>query len=344
MDCFTFSWLVVFQFLIGGVLVRTSSPPKVAIGYAHSKLILTGEHAVVYGFPAIAIPFPLEVTSIVERYDGEIMLACSYYFGPIDKAPEPLKGIVTCIKKTLKYLKKPFKGLLIRLHSEIPLGRGLGSSAAIAVATVKSLFLFYEKSIIQEKLMELVQVAEVYAHGNPSGIDMEAVSSKFPIFFQKGRNTLPLPVAVPFHLVVADSGKMSDTLTAVKKVKENYSSRRELIKNSMERIGEIGRLAKAALLKGDSKMLGRLLDANHQELITLGVSNDHLNILVHISRNEGALGVKMTGGGCGGCIIALARSRGHAEQIAKRLLDAGAEKTWFFTIEKNMEELKGIPF
>lgn len=345
MDCFTFSWLVRLNekyFIKGGILVVLSVPPKIAVGHAHSKLILIGEHAVVYGKPAIAIPFPLEVTSIIENRVGGIMLACSHYFGPIDKVPSQLKGIEICIKKTLKYLKKPLKGLLIRINSEIPIGRGLGSSAAIAIAIVKSIFSFYERTISQNTLMELVKIAEVYAHGNPSGIDMAAASSEFPIWFPKEKEITFLEVGRPLHLVVADSGQSSDTFSAVKKVKEKFVFENRRVKKCMNQIEMIANMAKSALTNGDIQLLGRLLDENHKELKTMGVGDDRLDHLVETARYEGALGAKLTGGGRGGCIIALARTRRHAEQLSEKLRKAGANKTWNFTLEKNVEGLKNI--
>ncbi len=312
-----------------------ATPPKVGIGHAHSKLILVGEHAVVYGKPAIAIPFPLEVTSTVESREGEAMLACTHYVGLLNQVPQPLKGIALCINHTLIYLGKPLSGLLIRLQSEIPMGRGLGSSAAIAVAIVRSLFSFYGRPLTQHKLMELVHKAEEYAHGNPSGIDMAATSSHMPIWFQRDRKVDPLTVGKALHLVVADSGKIGDTLSAVKKVKENYRLEPAKVKGAIEQVEQIAKLAKVALAKGDLHMLGSLLDANHDELRTMGVSDKGLNQLVETAKNEGALGAKLTGGGCGGCIMALANSLHHAEQLAKRLLSAGAYKTWYFTIEND---------
>lgn len=322
--------------------MEKSNTPKVVKGLAHSKLILVGEHAVVYGKPAIAVPFPLEVTAVIEDRDGEIVLECVHYSGSIDEAPEQLQGIAACIKETLKFLEKPLEGLLIKLKSEIPIGRGLGSSAAIAIAIVRGLFSFYKKPLAQNKLMDLVHGAEVYAHGNPSGIDMVASSSDFPIMFEKEKGAAPLLVHTPFHLAVADSGEASDTLSAVKGVKEKYRLEPINMKGTVERIGELAVLAKAALANGDIPSLGRLLNENHKSLQTMGVSNERLDELIDASKSEGALGAKLTGGGRGGCMIALASSVEHAELIAKKLLKAGAEKTWHFTIERNYEDLKGV--
>jgi mevalonate kinase len=307
--------------------------PKTAVGYAHSKLILVGEHAVVYGKPAIAIPFPLKVMSAVEQKAGEIMLSSVFYVGTINGLPEKMKGITACVKETLNYLNKPLNGLLIRLQSSIPLGRGLGSSAAIATAIVKSLFSFYGREASQEELMALVEIAEIYAHGNPSGIDMAAVSSEFPIFFKNGEKLTPIKIGTPFHFVVADSGRIGDTHTAVKRVRENLRLEPERIQTVLERIERITVEAKAVIKDGNSSLLGQLLNLNHSELINLGVSDPGLNRLVEAARGAGALGAKLTGGGLGGCVIALAHNRKQAKVIADVLMKAGANKTWYFSTD-----------
>lgn len=309
------------------------SAPKVAVGYSHSKLILVGEHAVVYGKPAIAIPFPLKVKSTIEEKSGEITIACNHYVGPINRMPVKMQGITDCIKATLIDLNKPINGLLIRLYSSIPLGRGLGSSAAIAIAIVKSLFSFYGRKISQKDLMELVKIAEVYAHGNPSGIDMAAASSEFPILFKSDNEVIPLKVGSPIHIVVADSGRIGDTHTAVKKVRDKFLLEPEKMQRSLERIERISVEANGALEDGDSYLLGRLLSLNHAELITLGVSDDGLNRLVEAAQSAGGLGAKLTGGGLGGCVIALASNPDHAKVIADVLMKAGANKTWYFSTD-----------
>src|SRR5699024_7815498 len=108
---------------------KITTSDKIATGVAHSKLILVGEHAVVHGQPAIAIPFPLiGVESVVERVIGNVYLDSSLYQGPIDSAPKSLTGIVNTIKHTLELLRIPYRDLLIRIKSSIPPGKGLGSS------------------------------------------------------------------------------------------------------------------------------------------------------------------------------------------------------------------------
>lgn len=310
-----------------------TSKPKTAAGYAHSKLILVGEHAVVYGKPAIAIPFPLKVKSTVERKSGEIMLSSVFYVGTINRLPEKMKGIAACIEAALNYMNKPLNGLLIRLRSSIPLGRGLGSSAAIATAIVKSLFSFYGREASQKELMAFVEIAEIYAHGNPSGIDMAAVSSESPIFFKNGEKLTPIKFGSPFHFVVADSGRIGDTHTAVKKVRENLCLEPKKIQSVLDRIERIAFEAKAFIHEGNSSLLGQLLNSNQSELIKLGVSDPGLNRLVEAARCAGSLGAKLTGGGLGGCVIALASNRQQAKVISDVLMKEGANKTWYFSTD-----------
>lgn len=307
---------------------------KIAIGYAHSKLILVGEHAVVYGQPAIAIPFPLNVRSVIEQSAGNIMIKCPHYTGPIDKMPIKLEGIEACMKATLQYLDRPVKDILIRLDSTIPLGRGLGSSAAIAIALVRSLFSFYGQSPSKKELSSLVQIAEIYAHGNPSGIDMAAIASDSPIWFQKGKEAKPLSVAAPLYIVVADTGRISDTHSAVEHVREKVLIDPINMQKSMKLIGDIAYEAKNVLSYGNPYLLGKLMNKNQEVLTNLGVTDDGLNRLIEEAQNAGALGAKLTGGGRGGCMIALAQNLEHAKLISDQLIKSGADKTWYFSTEK----------
>src|SRR5690625_5321532 len=153
---------------------------KIATCVANSKLILVGEHAVVHGQPAIAIPFPLVgVESIVEYVPGTVKLDSTFYHGPIDSAPSSLEGIVSCIKETLAYLALPCKDLMIQIKSSIPPGKGLGSSASVAIAVVKSLFNYAEQTYTEEELLQLANVDEVFSHGAPRGIDYLHITSAY---------------------------------------------------------------------------------------------------------------------------------------------------------------------
>lgn len=305
---------------------------NVVTSTAHSKIILIGEHAVVYGHPAIAIPFPLEVQATVKEKPGEMMFAFNHDYGPVIGAQKHMQGLAECVKATLQYLGKPLEGISIAIHSVIPVARGLGASAAIAVAVVRSLFSFYRRTASDQEILELAQISEVYAHGNPSGIDLAAVVSDTPIWFQKEGGAVPFKIHPPLHIVVADTGERSDTLTAVQSVKEKLRLEPEVVRKSMELIAELAETGKTALANGNPHLFGEVLNLNHSELKKLGVSNASLDNLTDRARNTGALGAKMTGSGQGGCMIAIAPSSEQAKAIAYELKKVGAKQTWYYTI------------
>ncbi|ERI94772.1 mevalonate kinase [Clostridiales bacterium oral taxon 876 str. F0540] len=306
------------------------------VGEAHSKLILVGEHAVVYGKPAIAMRFPLKAKAIIHRINGPTILESSVYSGPIDSLPDKMKGISTCIKKTLQYLNHDCDELYIKIDSAIPLGRGLGSSAAVAIAIVRALASFYGKEFTQKELFSLVHVAETYAHGNPSGIDMASELSESPIWFQKGKEISTLKMKENLYIVVGDTGRVGDTRTAVENVKKNYDSDPAKIEGAIEEIERIAIETKAALINGDMYLLGNLLNRNQEELMTMGVSDEGLNKLIKAARNAGALGAKLTGGGLGGCMIALAPDLKKGKTISEELIKAGAAQSWCFSTAEDI--------
>ncbi|GIN58229.1 mevalonate kinase [Lederbergia ruris] len=307
---------------------------KTAIGRAHSKIILIGEHAVVYGKPAIALPFPsLEVVSSVKEISGDLFLSCRYFVGKLEEAPRDLKGITACITETLKNLKQPAEGLHIQIDSSVPIGRGLGSSASSAIAVVKSLYQYFEQKLSKTKLLELVHISETFAHGNPSGIDMVAASSDQPLWFEKDGAIHPVDIKLPLHLVVADTGRIGGTLEAVESIRKNSLISPNKVKHSIDLLGDYTLRTKAALAEGNSLFVGKMMDAAHSELKKLGVSDTELDHLVQVAKEWGALGAKLTGGGKGGCMIALASSLEHAKNLAEGLLQNGAAQTWSYIID-----------
>ncbi len=308
---------------------------KTAVGEAHSKLILVGEHAVVYGKPAIAVPFPLKARSFVQQAEGPVIIQSEIYCGSTLSLPANREGIAACIEETLLYLNKPFHGLTIKVSSEIPMGRGLGSSAAVAAAIVRSLFNFFGQELSQKVLFSLVHIAETKAHGKASGIDMSAVTSDVPIWFQKEKDTTPLSAKGDFYIVAADTGRIGDTRKAVENVREIYNLNKMKVQQTLDEIEKIAEAAREALMSGDKHLIGELLTRNHEQLIKLGVSDEGLDHLVKTATNAGAFGAKLTGGGLGGCIIALADSMEKASFLAKELSYAGACKSWYFRVEED---------
>lgn len=309
---------------------------KSATGTAHSKLILVGEHAVVYGQPAIAIPFPLiGVESTVEYAPGPLQLSSAFYTGPIESAPSILDGIVAAIHGTLDHLNQPRKNLMIRIKSSIPPGKGLGSSASVAIAVIRSIFNYKEESYTKEKLLSLAHVAETYAHGAPSGIDSLTITSDYPVWYKKDQPVEYIKPQDDLYFVVADSGRMADTRSAIASIAQLVKTAPTRFQSSIERLGEITYQAKEVLEKASKEVLGNLLNEAQKELEALGVSDEGLNRLIYQARQEGALGAKLTGGGNGGCIIALAKSEEHSKHLAEKLLHSGAEAVWSFVLRKH---------
>ncbi len=317
---------------------KITIPEKVATGVAHSKLILVGEHAVVHGQPAIAIPFPLiGVESIVERVIGNVYLDSSLYQGPMESAPKSLAGIVNTVKQTLKILKIPYRDLLIRIKSSIPPGKGLGSSASVAIAIVKSLFMYSNVQYTKEQLLQLANISETFAHGAPSGIDPLTITSQSPIWYKKEE---PIDYIKPngeFYFVVADSGRMADTRTAVNTVTDLIKQAPQKVYGQIERIGDITYQVRDALEKSSKQVLGYLLNEAQNELESIGVSDSSLNKLINFAREQGALGAKLTGGGNGGCIIALAQNEIHSMQLSEKLKAFGAQAVWPFVLKSENE-------
>lgn len=312
---------------------KATTSEQTAIGVAHSKLILIGEHAVVHGQPAIAIPFPLVgIEALIDDVPGAVKIDSTFYHGPINLAPDALDGLINCVRATLDHLKIPERDLLIRIKSSIPPGKGLGSSASVAIAVVRSLFNHADTELSEETLLMLANISETYAHGAPSGIDTLTITSESPVWYEKD---LPFHFIKPqsdFHFVVADSGRKGDTRLAVESVADLLRSAPRKIQASLDRIGEITHQARRALEKASKQLLGKTLNEAQKELEALGVSDAGLNRLIYVARQEGALGAKLTGGGNGGCIIALARNEAHSKQLCEKLKGFGAHAVWPFVL------------
>lgn len=272
---------------------------------------------------------------MIEHVPGAVKLDSTFYHGPIDSAPESLSGIVQCIKATLDTLDLPDQDLLIRINSSIPPGKGLGSSASVAIAVIKSLFMYAEVPYTEEQLLELANVAETHAHGSPSGIDPLTITSECPVWFEKEKPFDFIKPKEDFYFIVADTGRMADTRSAIESVTDMLKSAPKKIQANLDRLGEITHQARYAIEKASKHLLGQLLNEAQKELESLGVSDAGLNRLIYFALQEGALGAKLTGGGNGGCIVALARNEVHSHQLTEKLKRFGAQAVWPFILRKS---------
>lgn len=302
---------------------------KIGQGMSTGKIILMGEHAVVYGQPAIAFPFDeTNVITTVEK-STDLTINCHYFSGKLEQAPQKLASIKETILKVLEQLKQSDCSLAITITSTIPAERGMGSSAAVAVATIRALFNYFDYTYTKEELLTLVDYAEKIAHGNPSGIDAAATSDKYPIFFIKGQplESFSMNLTDTF-LIIADTGIKGQTREAVSDVATLLEKDTQPITKKIEELGQLTLLAKAAIEKNDAKKLGLQMNRAQEILKTLTVSNRQLDQLIETAIQHGALGAKLTGGGRGGCMLALTDSKERANHLSRELQQTGAVSTW----------------
>ena len=301
---------------------------KTGFGKASGKIILIGEHAVVYNQPAIALPFTK--TSIQTQISpaNVRLLESKYFTGMLEDAPKELENLKQVTTKFLKLADHENAGFSIKIDSQIPDERGMGSSAAAAISLIRALADYFDFPLSQEELSQLADFSEKIAHGNPSGIDVATVSNTQPVWFIKDEKIEYFPLRLSnTYLLVADTGQKGQTRQIVEEVAQ-------LIKENpqaMEDIEELGRLsqeAKTALMNDEKEALGNIFNQAQNHLKALGVSNSRIDFFVQMALEHGALGAKLTGSGRGGCIIALADSKENALKIAQTFHQEGIQDLW----------------
>ncbi|WP_010155836.1 mevalonate kinase, partial [Leucobacter chromiiresistens] len=218
-------------------------------------------------------------------------------------------------------------GALVTIASSIPHERGLGSSAAVAAAIARAAFDLAGAELDGETLFDLIQTAERVAHGKPSGIDARTVAATGAIRFTRGA-VAPIRIGAPLILAFADTGHPGSTAQAVGSVQALREREPASTDALLSRLAEIAEHSIEDLAAGDRAAVGAAMSEAHAILHRVGVSSDHLDAIVAAACAAGASGAKLTGGGLGGCVIAVASSTAHAEQIGAAMRDAGAERTW----------------
>ena len=285
---------------------------KIGVGKAHSKIIWMGEHSVVYGYPAIAIPLQgIEVECHI--YPAEEKIHFDFY-----------DTLSTAVYTALDYLNRTDIPISYAIRSEIPQKRGMGSSAAVSIAAIRAVFDYFEQSIDMDTLEILVNKAEIIAHSNPSGLDAKTCLSDKAITFIRNIGFSTLDLDLEAYLIIADTGIYGNTREAVEKV----AQAEETNLPHLAVLGDLTEIVQKAIQDKDIQKIGHMMTKAHAHLQAIGVSIDVSNQLVKLSLENGALGAKMSGGGLGGCIIALASTKADAEKISNALKEGGAVQTW----------------
>ena len=300
---------------------------------APGKIILFGEHAVVYGEPAIAVPvFGVQakaiITADIKGESGKIQIEAPdiSLSAPLTEleANHPIRAaILAALGPDRDPAAVPACQILI--SSSIPTASGLGSGAAVSAAIIRALSAFLGIRLTDEKVSDLTFNVEKIHHGTPSGIDNTVIAYQQPIYYQKGVPFQFLDIPVSFSILIADSGIPGHTRDAVERVRQNWTKSPERYQGIFQSIGQITQEARELIKAGSPTDLGPLMDQNHQFLQELDISLPELDLLVNTARDAGALGAKISGGGLGGNIIALVNSDTH--QISEALTNAGAVNT-----------------
>jgi len=309
---------------------------------APGKIILFGEHAVVYGRPALAVPVTqvkATATATSSSRPGiwieapDINLRSELSRLPVD---HPLGAVIRLVLSAQPSPQAPLprkgEGCIIRITSTIPVASGLGSGAAVSVAIIRALSEFLGQPMPDDRVSALAFEVEKLHHGTPSGIDNSVVTYARPVYFIKGHPIETFHVGAPFTIVIGDTGIPAPTKESVGHVCKLWEADKRKWEKIFDRVGEIVINSREIIINGNWEELGPLMDANHSLLQTLGVSCPELDRLVDAGRRSGALGAKMSGGGRGGNMIALIHT-GKIEEVTTSLRSAGAQRIVVTTVQ-----------
>ncbi|MFI6956481.1 mevalonate kinase [Nocardia sp. NPDC050408] len=305
-------------------------------GHAHGKVVLLGEHAVVYGMPAMAVPLPElavlaqarrldEAPGIAENCPGPPGPSTGYRFLATRSTAAATSGIQVAAAEALCCWGTHDDAVEVTVSAGFPAGRGLGSSAAGAVAVARAFADLYGANADTAAIHRLAQHGEQLEHGRSSGVDAAAAASTSPLWFE-AEQSHGLTADLDAVVVIADSGLIGSTRRAVATAApllQGTAGRARLM-----HAAELTRCAAADLATGRAAELGDKLIQFHEWLRELGVSCPQLDRLVAAALAAGALGAKLTGGGLGGCMLALTTGPDQATTVRDALTAAGATQTW----------------
>ena len=296
---------------------------KRGIGKSHSKIILIGEHSVVYGYPAIAIPLKkIEIECAIEEAKS------NFFYDETDT-------LSVAIFTALKYLKKENVKIKYKITSQIPQKRGMGSSAAVSIAAIRAIFNYFRENLEDELLEKLVNTAEIVAHKTPSGLDAKTCLSDKAIRFVKNKGFSYIDLNLDAYLVIADTGIYGNTGEAIQNVK-NLGDKAELSLKKLGRLtDEMTRILTGNIENKEEKIrrekiskIGEIMTAANTELGKLNITIEKTELFVKMAIENGAAGAKISGGGLGGCVIALAENLEIMEKVKDGFTKCGAENIW----------------
>jgi mevalonate kinase len=305
---------------------------------APGKIILFGEHAVVYGRPALAVPVSgvrarAVVTANPTAPAGQVRIQADDIglVALLEDLPpgNPLALAVRATAEAAPVDRLP--ALRLHIRSTIPIASGLGSGAAVSAAIARALSTFLGRPLSDAQVSDIAYQVDQLHHGAPSGIDNTVIAYAQPIYFVRGQPFQPLHPAAPFTIVIGNTGISSPTREAVAAVRTLWEADRARYNTLFDEIAAIVGEARRAIETGSPADLGPLMVRNHAILQALTVSAPSLDRLVEAALAAGAGGAKLCGGGRGGNMIALAAPE-RVSAVVEALLRAGAVRTIQTTI------------
>ncbi|MBU0586746.1 mevalonate kinase [Candidatus Micrarchaeota archaeon] len=284
-------------------------------GFGYAKTILLGEHFVVYGLPAIG-------AALSKKIEIEVTKAPHMKIEAAHADGKLLLGLEAA-KKSMKITEN----FNVKIKSEIPIGSGLGSSAALSVAFVRAVADESKMFITDHEISKHAYESERVFHGVPSGIDNTLATQGGAILFQKtqtGAEITPLKIGRPLNLVIGNTGKKrGSTEDIISAVKARRDKNPEIYNDLFNAEKKMIDSAVTAISSGKIEDLGEFMNINHGLLCSMGVSSRENEMIIYAARDLGALGAKITGAGCGGSCTILAKNEKNAEEIANEIRKLG---------------------
>lgn len=296
----------------------------IGFGFSAGKIILFGEHAVVYDHYAIAIPIEKAVKVELQEIEGDYQFIINgnsnSFFDNNSDEYTYLVRMIEMISDLLKIDRGKYK---IKIFSRIPLSMGLGASASYAVALIRGLIDLFNLTSTDKEINDIAYECETLSHGNPSGIDNTVACYAQPILYNRkdGVKNIDFDDIKSLPIIIAVSNKSSKTIDVINEVCSRYEKNKNIYTDIFMQLGKLSTKGLAAIKDRNFDELGILMNVAHGLLNAIGVSNSELEKMVNLARSEGALGAKITGSGGGGSIVILCP--GKEEEIAKTFELAG---------------------
>jgi mevalonate kinase len=283
-------------------------------GHACGKVILLGEHAVVYGVPAIAVAIDRGVrarAAPIERGPSRLLVKGWNITVRENQGGHDLAHAFRALLEASRDDLPALGSLAVEVEADLPPGGGLGCSAAMGVAIARAVDRGASEDAIQERAMAW----ERLFHGNPSGVDAAVAARGGCVYFRRGHALESVRVRGTMHLVVGSTGLASSTKSMVEAVARQRARRPEIVEKSFEGIHALVSNARLAIEAGDRFALGRLMGLNQMLLGGLFVSTPEIERMCALARDAGAFGAKLTGAGGGGSVVALVPSAAIGEVV-----------------------------